>query len=111
MSVSRDQIFGASLPREEVAVPEWGGNVFVRTLNVTQRLEAEKAIERHKDMPVHGPLLAYCLCDENGVPLFSEADIDGLNGLHVGPMSRCLSVALRLNKIEAGDIAALEKNS
>ena len=73
------------LPKELVEVPEWGGEVYVRTMTGLERDSWEGSIVKMKPRRVNGrniqepeiifanaraKLLAKVLCDENGKSLF-----------------------------------------
>lgn len=111
MFLTRDQILGSALPVEAVECPEWGGTVHVRTVPVGERLKLEAAIEANKEHPYPCVVLAFALCEEDGTPLFKEADIPLLAKQDPRPLVRAAEVAARLNAIKSAEVDELEKNS
>lgn len=109
-ALTRDQILGAELPREEVPTPEWGGSVYVRTIPTDDRLKLEQAMEANRDTPFPAVILAFALCDETGKPLFTGDDIALLAKQDPRPMIRAARRAAKLNQITAADLDELEKN-
>lgn len=102
------------LPIELVNVPEWGGEVYVRTLTGTERDAYEAGIigqDRKPDLRnIRAKLLVRCLVDAEGRRLFSEADVDLLGNKSASVLDRLFAVAQRLSKLTAADIEDLEKN-
>jgi hypothetical protein len=112
MSLTRDQILAADdLPREAVDVPEWGGRVFVRTLNGLQRDGFETAVKDKAKVETLVILAVRTVCDETGNLLFSDADVAALLEKNADVVLRICEVALRVNAINKTDIDELEKNS
>lgn len=65
------------LARIRVEVPEWKGVVYLRELSaeVGLRLNAEmSSLPKDKAPEALFLLLAACLCDDQGVPLFKDSD-------------------------------------
>jgi hypothetical protein len=87
----RSQILAADdLPREAVAVPEWGGvTVWVRTLTGTERDRFET----------------------QGARLFADGDAGALGKKSSKALDRLLEVAMRLSGIGAKQQEEAEKNS
>ena len=82
---------------EDVFIPEWKGTVKVRSLTGAQRavllnqagdVDAAEWIER---------LVASCVCDENGNPLFTHKDVEKLSQKNASALNRIFEVADRLN--------------
>lgn len=97
---------------ESVAVPEWGGDVCVRTMTAAARDEWEtecfgpKAPARRN---VRASLAVRCVCDASGTLLFTRADAAWLGNKSAVALDRVYSVAARLNGIGLQEDA--EKNS
>lgn len=107
----RESILTADdLPREAVEVPEWGLTVWVRTISASQRDAFEGALAKDQYLDVRARLAAYALCDEDGSPLFTEADIKALGMKSSAAISRIADVAMRLNAVTPKDLDAIEKN-
>jgi len=99
---------------EKVSVPEWGGDVFVRTMTGGERdsweLYASKQMERANNVNIRAKLACLCLCDENGKRLFGDGQVDALGKKSAKALDRVYSAALELNKLTDEDIEQLEKN-
>lgn len=118
--LTRDLILAAVDVRIElVEVPEWGGTVFVRSLNGKARDKYEASryrIDRDQNVELihentRAALLAASLCDEAGTLLFTEADVIALGQKNAAALDRCFDVAQRLSGLRAKDAEAKLKNS
>ena len=117
--LTREAILAApDLVTETVAVPEWGGEVLVRSLELAEReqYEAGSFIMRGETREVNlatlrARLLALALVDLDGHALFREADITALGRKNGRVMARLFEVAQRLSGLGARDIETLAKNS
>lgn len=104
MPLKRDQILSIDdLPRETVPVPEWGDEVIVKTLTGIERAQMIDrfvlASQSNPDELFNMHLIAACLVDESGVPLFdgSPEDIRILASRNGAVIERLFLVARRLN--------------
>lgn len=85
-----------------VNVPEWGGDVRIGTMSASARDEYDRIIMRMRDkssdaIDIRAPMVAACLVDENGEPLFSPDERVAL-GRKSGPvMVRLFNECLKLN--------------
>lgn len=116
MALTREQILAADdLPRERVAVPEWQGDVWVRTLTAAEREQWENAVEATssgaRGPHIRAALVAMVACDERGVALFTADDIPVLARKSCPAVMRLFEVAQRLSKVAPADVEALEGNS
>lgn len=114
--LNKEAILGAAdLATEDVAVPEWGGAVRVRTLTVADRdaLFASCRDEAGKfdASRFNGALLAKSVVDANGNLVFSDADVDALNRKSAPAVTRVVEVAGRLNRLGDQAEEAATKNS
>jgi hypothetical protein len=85
-----------------VDVPEWGGSVNIRPMDVRELDEYSNDAMRSKASGLKDfrtRLVAYCLCDENGNRLFTEKDIDALAGKSGTVMDRLYRACDELNDI------------
>ena len=74
MILTKEQILAAdNLRRSTVEVPEWGGSVMVRELNLAERLALETAVQSDKAnaIPI---IVAGTVCDESGTISFSQEE-------------------------------------
>lgn len=118
-SLTREQILQAKdFTHESIFVPEWGGEVFVRTMKASARdrfeasrvrLNADRQPEIVADN-TRARLLSMTVCDENGVLLFSEADIEALGEKNAAAVDLVYEVALRMNAMRTADLEKKLKN-
>ena len=116
--LTKDSIFKADdLPREEVAIPEWNGSVWVRTLTGRERDQFESSCVTNKGKSrsvnmdnIRARLCVLTVCNEKGDRLFDQRDVEKLGN----KSSRCLdlifSVAQKLNGLSSDDVDDLAKN-
>lgn len=119
--LGRDEILGASdIKRELVQVPEWGEDaaVWVRSLTAKERDDYERSMivyQNGKNKPdlsqARAKLAAAAICDENGVRLFTDADVKALGDKSASALQRVFEVAQRLSGITGEDVEELVKNS
>lgn len=119
MMLTKAQILKADdLPTEVVPVPEWGGEVTVRTLSAYEKDEWEESLTESKGRKIkldmgnlRAKLCALCIIDGKGARLFSDKDIESLGKKSAKVVSRIYDVAAKLNGIGEQDAAELIKNS
>jgi hypothetical protein len=120
--LSIDQIAAAQdLPTETVAVPEWGGEVKLRTLTATERDAWEAALFSRRDEEtgdfdftnLKSELVARVLSDDSGCPLFADpaGGIQLLAKKSGAVVSRLYEAAQRMNGLTKKDVEELAKNS
>lgn len=113
--LGREQILQANdLVTEEIAVPEWGGAVLVRSLTGEERdaYEASVVDQRGKDTKVNlrnarAKLVAWAVVDEQGERIFTQADVQALGKKNASALQRVFDVAMRLAGISEADIKEL----
>lgn len=94
MALSRDEILAADDRVVEVVdVPEWGGEVYVRSLT---RAEVRPFTETGEDLAV-GTLVSVAVCDEDGRPLFTEDDVPALEKKSLRALNRVVAKAMEIN--------------
>ena len=95
--LNKEQILAADdLPRETVAVPEWGGDVIVQCLSFAQS-EAMLSAANGDSEIFAIRLLANSLVDESGKPLFTAENIIDLKAKNSKVLARLIEVCNRLN--------------
>lgn len=119
--LSRDAILAADdLEKELVAVPEWGGDVWVRCMTGTERDEWEASVVQMDNKGqnpkadlrnIRAKLVVRCVIDEAGVRLFGEDDTVALGAKSAAALDRLYAVAARLSKISKEDEKELLGNS
>ncbi len=116
--LTREQILAAEdRPIETVDVPEWGGQVCVRTIGADERdkwqddmMEGKGKNRKMNLARVTASLCAIAMCDEGGVPIFTRADVTALGKKSASAMQRVFAAAARLSGITEADIEELAKN-
>ena len=120
MTLNKAAILAANdLPTETVDVPEWGGDVTVRTMTGRERDEFEAEILKRpkaadgsiadlRGLKVH--LVIRTVVDESGAPLFTDEDGEALNGKSAAALNRIADVAQRLNGLTKKDVDELAGN-
>ena len=81
MALSKAKILAAKDVKlsDPVAVPEWGGDVYIKTLSGTERDAFEEAYAEQKMKAFRVRFLVLTLADESGERLFAEGDIPALS--------------------------------
>ena len=118
MILNRESILEANDTKiKMVSVPEWGGDVYVRTMTGVERddFEAEMYVRRGDTFEANrynlrARLLYRCICDESGARLFTKKDVDALGKKSAKALDRCFTVAQKLNGLTSEDVEELEKN-
>jgi hypothetical protein len=114
-----DILAAPDLATEIVEVPEWGGSVRVRALDVNRRqawleygtvvtrAESGVCFEAKPFAAFDAAFAALAIVDENDEPLFSLAEVEELGSKNPAPIARIAAVARRLSKMgdEASDEA------
>jgi hypothetical protein len=118
--LTRDEILAKTKLRSElVNVPEWGGTIRVRELTGAERDKYEAALVRMQkgtgatDLTMDNArarLVALASIDDQGNPLFSEADVVKLGNLSASALSTVFDAAAKLSKITADDLDELSGN-
>lgn len=96
---------------EKVACPEWGGEVFVRSLSTAEAFQLERSIRGLEDMPtIMIAQFAAFACDEAGNALFASAeDAKPLIDKKMAVLRRVNEAGMGLNKM--GSLEAEKQKS
>ena len=117
--LTREMILQADdLRRELVSIPEWGGEVYVRSLTGAERDQFEAGMMKIVvgGTPVvklelaRARLASLTMCDESGQRLFTEADVVALSGKCAAPLERVFEAAGQLSGLSKADVEELAKN-
>ena len=116
--LSRNDILSApDIKTELLPVPEWGGDVLVRTLSGTERdaweatlVEQKKGGTHFKLENVRAKLVALTLVDDDGQRIFSEADVVQLGDKSAAALSRVYNRAAEMSGVTEKDAEELAKN-
>ena len=116
--LTREQILQADdLTKELVHCPEWGGDVYVRTLTGEERdrFEGDMLLDPEEDQRtrfanLRARLAVLALCDEKGMPLFFLHDLEALGKKSSIALDRVFDVARKLSGMRQEDVETLTKN-
>lgn len=113
--LTKDQILSIDdKPTQDVPVPEWGGEVRIRTMSASERDKWES--ETYGDGKVNtvdfrARFVALCIVDEAGKRMFTDEDVNQLGEKSAAALQRVFNAAQALNALTKKDIEELEKNS
>ena len=111
MALSKDQILSArDFKTKEVPVPEWGGDILVRSLDGAGRDKIEAAFLSKETEGLKAMVVALTVCDENGKLLFEQADVERLQAKSAEVLERVFEAAWEISGLRAGSIEAAEGN-
>lgn len=113
--LTRDAILKADdLPTKVVPVPEWGGDVMLRTITGYERdaYEAASMKGSGKNKTVNtinlrARLLALCIVDEAGNRIFGDDDVRALGKKSALVVEKLFDVARKLNGFTENDVEEL----
>lgn len=110
--LSRDAIKDAQdWKLEKVEVPEWGGDVYLKTLSGTERDMFEDGYAEQKMRNFRARFLALSLCDDKGERLYGDNEADELGGKSSVVLNRLFDKAWALNAFRTEDVDALGNGS
>lgn len=99
---------------EVVKVPEWGGEVLVQGISLTEKDAYRKSLTIDGEIELDGAtarLCTMCMVDEDGKRLFEEIDIAALSTKSAAAIERIFQVAQRLSGMDQEEIKDAVKNS
>lgn len=107
MKLNRDLILKANdLPIEPIEVPEWGGTVYVRTMDGSERDRFDATIIKRsrKDdtfdtAGLRADIVVLTVCDESGNLMFSDDDRMALLKKNAAVLDRICAKARKMNGI------------
>jgi len=97
--------------KEKVAVPEWGGDVFLRVLTGTDRDRFEQSYADQKMKAFRIRFLLLALCDEAGERLFGDDEADILGKKSSVVINRLFEAGWKLNAFTQEAVDALGEDS
>lgn len=110
--LSREAIQKASDAKiEKIDVPEWGGEVCIKTLTGTERDAFEDGYAEQRMKNFRARFLALALCDENGERLFGDEGAELLGGKSSAVLNRLFEKAWAVNAFRPEDVEALGNGS
>lgn len=111
--LTKEQIIQAQdLKTEVVDVPEWGGQVRVRTITAKERdaFETQLASEKGGLENIRAKFVAATLIDEKGKLLFDEMQISQLGNKSGAAVDKVFAIGQKLAGLGAKDVEELTKN-
>lgn len=113
MPLSKAKILAAEDTKisEAISVPEWGGDVFCKTLTGTERDAFEDAYAESKMKAFRSRFLVLTLCDEKGERLFADADAAELGKKSSIVLNRLFEVCWKFNAFTNEAVEALGEGS
>lgn len=121
MVLTKDQIFASvDLKLEKVDVPEWGGEVFVRSMTGKERdkFESSNMVKDRKSNTydlrmenLRARLVVLTVCDETGKRIFDDGEAELIGARNASVLARLYDVGARLSGITKADIEEIAKNS
>lgn len=103
----------AELPRESVHVPEWGETVLVRVMTGAERDAFEMHVfnaRRRGLEQTRAAMVAFSVCDADGVLVFKPEDIPRLAAGSSLPLTRIADVVQRLSGLDEKAVEDAAKN-
>ena len=112
--LSREELIArATLRIEEVAVPQWDTTVRVRELSaidkdklqmsmvdmskVGENGASDGAVSQSSLIGIRAKLVCYCVVDEDGERIFTDADLPAIGEMPAEPLEPIFDVAMRLS--------------
>jgi len=112
MALNKAKILAANDTKlEKVPVPEWGDDVYIKTLSGTERDQFEDAYSSEKMKNFRSRFLVLTLCDEHGARLFTDAEVDQIGSKRADIINRLFDRAWALNAFREADVEALGNGS
>jgi hypothetical protein len=112
MALDRKSILAADdVRKEKTAVPEWGGDVFLRVLTGTDRDRFEESYSEQKMKAFRIRFLLLALCDETGKRLFGDDEGDILGKKSSVVINRLFEAGWKLNAFSQEAVDALGEDS
>ena len=114
MLTREDILNSQDLTIQVVSVPEWGGDVIVKTMSGVERDAFEASIVQGgvtDTRNIRAKLAAMSVVDSSRNLMFTQADIVELGNKSAAALDRIFTVASKLSGISQSDIDELEKNS
>lgn len=113
--LSRDDILNADDMKTEVfPVPEWGGDVRLRTLTAFQRDRFEASMnevrggkQKQNLQNLRARLCSLCIVDEDGKPIFVSGDVSRLGEKSAAALDRVFTKCSEMNGLSGSDIEEL----
>lgn len=102
------------IKKVEVAVPEWGGSVFIKEMNGVERESWEQSLYPggKKDLRrIREKLLVRTIVDDTGERIFGDKDIESLGQKSGIVLNRLFEKSQEVNGLRTEDVEERSKNS
>ena len=96
---------------ERIPVPEWNGEVCVKTLSGTERDLFEDSYSQDKMKNFRSRFLSLTLCDSNGNRLFGDDEVEVVGKKSAAVINRLFEKAWAFNAFRTEDVEAMGKDS
>lgn len=113
MALSKKAILAAKDTKLKgpVAVPEWGGDVYFRTISGMERDQFEDAYSEQKMKAFRARFLVLTISDENGERLFGDNEVEALGQKSSVVINRLFDEAWQHNAFTQEAVDALGEGS
>jgi hypothetical protein len=113
MALSKKAILAAKDTKLKgpVAVPEWGGDVYFRTISGLERDQFEDAYSEQKMKAFRARFLVLTISDENGDRLFGDNEVEDLGKKSSVVINRLFDEAWQHNAFTQEAVDALGEGS
>lgn len=113
MALSKKAILAAKDTKLKgpVAVPEWGGDVYFRTISGLERDQFEDAYSEQKMKAFRARFLVLTISDENGDRLFADNEVEALGQKSSVVINRLFDEAWQHNAFTQEAVDALGEGS
>lgn len=94
-----------------IDIPAWGGTYYLRVISGKARESFEESYSQEKMKNFRLRFLVLTLCDEDGKPILSDADMDALGERSSVEINRVFDAAWKLNAFTQEAVDALGEGS
>ena len=110
--LTRDSVLKAQdVATKDVAVPEWGGDIRVRSMTVAERAEFVRRSGSSEERDAIGAwLVATLSVDAGGAQLFKPEDVAALVQRNFRALDRVMATIFELNALDAKKVEEAAKN-
>jgi hypothetical protein len=107
----RSRILAANdIKVEKIAIPEWGGDYYVRIISGTDRDSFEEGYADQKMKAFRARFLVLALCDESGERIFKDEDVAELGKKSSVVLNRVFEEAWKVNAFTQEAVDELGKD-
>lgn len=115
MALTKEAILAANdLKQEIINVPEWGGDVIIRTMTGEERDAFDSEMirdDKRSFKNIRARFLSLIICDDKGARLFDDKEISVLGKKSAAALDRLFTAGQKLNRLSNDDIEELAGNS